>query len=220
VNRTLAHARWELGILLRNGEQVLLTLLIPLGLLVLMRSIAPVIATSVMAAMFTSIAIGTGFERRSGSLRFLGVTPLRRAELLLGKLIASVTILLISLGLTCGLGALLQCLPSWTAGQWLFTVLLVLLGSCAGAAWALVLAGNVRAEAVLAIANGVFIVLVIAALTLPGSLNAPWSLASLMIPSVALTQGLEAPSVTSAIVLIVWAVAGISVASRRFSWEP
>jgi ABC-2 type transport system permease protein len=99
-------------------------------------------------------------------------------------------------------------------------VLLVLLGSCAGAAWALVLAGNVRAEAVLAIANGVFIVLVIASLTLPGSLNALWSLASLMIPSVALTQGLEAPSVSSAIVLIVWAVAGISVASRRFSWEP
>ena len=220
MNRTLAHARWELGILLRNGEQVLLTLLIPLGLLLLMRSIAPVIATSVMAAMFTSIAIGTGFERRSGSLRFLGVTPLRRAELLLGKLIASVTILLISLGLTCGLGALLQCLPSWSAGQWVFAVLLVLLGSCAGAAWALVLAGNVRAEAVLAIANGVFIVLVIASLTLPGSLNALWSLASLMIPSVALTQGLEAPSVSSAIVLIVWAVAGISVASRRFSWEP
>ena len=220
MRRTMAHARWELGILLRNGEQVLLTLLIPLGLLLLMRSFAPVVATSVIAAMFTSIAIGTGFERRNGSLRFLGVTPLRRSELLLGKLIASLIVLLISLILTCGLGTLLHCLPTWSAGQWWFAALLVVLGSTAGASWALVLAGNVRAEAVLAIANGIFIVLIIAALALPGSLDAPWSNASGAIPSVALAHGLDDPSAGPAVVLIVWACAGIGFASRRFSWEP
>jgi len=219
MTRTLAHARWELGILLRNGEQVLLTLLIPLGLLILMRSFPPVVATSVLAAMFTSLAIGTGFERRSGALRFLGVTPLRRSELLWGKLIASLIILLISLTLTCGLGALLHCLPTWTIGQWCFAALLVLLGSSAAASWALVLAGNVRAEAVLAIANGVFIVLVIAALTLPGSLGAPWSLGSLVIPSVALAHGLVDPSVAAAVVLLLWTSLGAVVASRRFSWD-
>jgi ABC-2 type transport system permease protein len=219
VTRAWAHARWELGILLRNGEQVLLTLLIPLGLLLLTRSFTPVVATSVLAAMFTSLAIGTGFERRSGALRFLGVTPLRRWELMLGKLVASLIILLISLALAGILGAALGCMPQWSPGQWCLAVVLTVLGSCAAAAWALTLAGNVRAEAVLAIANGIFIALVIAALLLPGSLSDGWATASLVIPSVALAHGLSDPNWPSVGVLLVWSAVGIGVVSRHFSWD-
>lgn len=216
---TTAHMRWELGILLRNGEQVLLTLLIPLGLLILVRDLAPVIATSVIAAMFTSLAIGTGFERRSGALRFLGVTPLRRSELLGGKLLASLCILVISLALTVALAALLHCLPGWSTAGWFIVIALVILGSAASAAWALLLAGTVRAEGVLAVANGVFIILVITALTLPGSLPTPWSMVVTALPSVALAHGLAQPALLPVAVLAAWAAAGIALSSRRFSWD-
>lgn len=219
MNRMRVHARWELGILLRNGEQVLLTLLIPLGLLLLTRSFTTVVATSVLAAMFTSLAIGTGFERRSGALRFLGVTPLRRWELMAGKLVASLLILLISLALATAFGAWLGCLPSWGPVHWGVTLVLLLVGSAAAATWALVLAGNVRAEAVLAIANGVFIALVIAALLLPGSLSAPWAAMSQVIPSVALAHGLSDPTWVPIVVLLSWSAAGIALVSRRFSWD-
>jgi ABC-2 type transport system permease protein len=219
MTRTLAHARWELGILLRNGEQVLLTLVIPLGLLVLVRDLAPVIATSVMAAMFTSLAIGTGFERRSGSLRFLAVTPLRRSELLIGKLLASLCVLLLSLVLTVALAGALACLPSWSVTGWLIALALVIVGSVAAAGWAMLLAGTVRAEGVLAVANGVFIVLVITALTLPGSLPAPWSMIVTGLPSVALAHGLAQPALLPLAILAVWAVVGTVLASRRFSWD-
>jgi ABC-2 type transport system permease protein len=219
MTRSLAHMRWELSILLHNGEQLLLTLIIPLGLLVLVRSLVPVIATSVLAAMFTSLAIGTGFERRSGSLRFLGTTPLRRVELLAGKLLASLIILVFSLCLAVALAAILRCLPEWNAGAWLIAAVLVVLGSVAGAAWALFLAGSVRAEGVLAVANGVFIALVVTALALPGSLPSPWASLVMIVPSVALANGLVNPSLVPIVVLIAWAIAGVILASRRFTWD-
>ena len=219
MTRTLAHTRWELNILLRNGEQLLLTMIIPLGLLVLVRSLAPVIATSVLAAMFTSLAIGTGFERRSGSLRFLGITPLRRVELLVGKLLASFIVLALSLCLAVALAAILRCLPGWHVWQWLLVIIVIALGSTACAGWALFLAGAVRAEGVLAVANGVFIVLVVAALALPGGLTNPWTGLAMLVPSVALAQGLISPSAWPIVVLCVWAAAGVLLASRRFRWD-
>jgi len=219
MTRALAHTRWELNILLRNGEQLLLTMIIPLGLLVLARSLAPVIATSVLAAMFTSLAIGTGFERRSGSLRFLGTTPLRPAELLIGKLLASFIVLVLSLVLAVALAAILRCLPEWTLGEWIVAAILVAIGSVACAGWALFLSGSVRAEGVLAIANGVFIVLVVTALMLPGSLPSPWAGLVLVLPSVALAHGLAVPSIVSVLVLSAWAGVGVLLASRRFRWD-
>lgn len=90
----VAHAAWELRLTLRNGEQLLLTLVIPLILLIAMcvttfiptadglsrvATAYPVVCTvSVIATCFTSLAIGTGFERRSGALTFLATTPLGR----------------------------------------------------------------------------------------------------------------------------------------------
>src|SRR5918995_2652869 len=90
----------ELRLLARNGEQLLLTLVIPLLLLVMgTRSdaivdlgpgrsidiITPgVLALAVMSASFTSLAIATGFERRYGVLKRLGASPLPRWGLMVG----------------------------------------------------------------------------------------------------------------------------------------
>ena len=92
----------ELRLLSRNGEQLLLTLVIPLMLLVLgTRSndvvdlgagrpidiITPgILALAVLSTSFTSLAIATGFERRYGVIKRLGASPLPRWGLMLGKI--------------------------------------------------------------------------------------------------------------------------------------
>ena len=95
-----AQTRMELRLLLRNGEQVGLTLVIPLLLefffnLPLLYSldvprridfvVPSVLALAVMSASFTGLAIGTGFERKYAVLKRLGATALSRRVLLLGK---------------------------------------------------------------------------------------------------------------------------------------
>ncbi len=95
-----AHAGFELGQLLRNGEQLLLTVVIPTVLLLLFSKVDVVdlgpgsridfllpgiLALAVLSTAFTAQAIGTGFERRYGVLKRLGATPLPRAGLLAGK---------------------------------------------------------------------------------------------------------------------------------------
>ena len=86
MTRTLAHTRWELNILLRNGEQLLLTMIIPLGLLVLVRSLAPVIATSVLAAMFTSLSWNNpATSSRTSRRQIAGIVHRSRAVTVFGR---------------------------------------------------------------------------------------------------------------------------------------
>ena len=241
VRRAVAQGRWETGLLLRNGEQLLLTLVIPVGLLLLLTqtemvaldgagdrtssALATVLAVTVISTAFTSLAIATGFERRSGALRLLGTTPLGRGELLTGKLLAVAAV--------TGLSALLVALTALAVGwrptpgsAWAIPVLA--LGLAAFAPWGMSLAGLLRAEAVLAVANGLFLVLimvggvVIPADSLPGPLAAlaPW------LPSGALTEALTSalvdgtpPSLPSLLVLLAWAGAGTALAARAFRWD-
>jgi ABC-2 type transport system permease protein len=92
VRRLLAQAAFDARVLLRNGEQVLLTLVLPALLLVglvvtdvpdlgpgpRVDVVAPgVLALAVLSTAFTQ-AIGTAFDRRYGVLRLLGTTPLGR----------------------------------------------------------------------------------------------------------------------------------------------
>ena len=92
--RWSAQARLEGRLLMTNGEQLLLTLVIPVAALVADRSAGPrqprdgdsgVMALATLSSAFTATAIATGFERRSGVLKLLGATPLRRSGLLVGK---------------------------------------------------------------------------------------------------------------------------------------
>ena len=98
-----AQTAMELRLLLRNGEQVALTLVVPLLLefffnLPLLYTVGPrridfvvpsILALSVMSAAFTGLAIGTGFERKYGVLKRLGTTALPRSVLLAARRSAS-----------------------------------------------------------------------------------------------------------------------------------
>lgn len=239
--RTLAQASWETGLLLRNGEQLLLTVIIPVALLLgltqtdvlrqtdgperLPAALATVVTVSVIASAFTSLAIATAFERRSGALRFLGTTPLTRVELLAGKALATAVVTAISVAAT----AVTAILVGWRPGAGTAWALpSIVLGVAPFAAWGMALAGLLRAEAVLAVANGLFLALlmfggvVIPASSLPG----PFAAIAGWLPSGALADALAAalvdgaaPASTDLLVLVAWLLTGTAVAARTFRWS-
>ncbi|MGI8870170.1 MAG: ABC transporter permease [Mycobacteriales bacterium] len=115
----LAQARMELALILRNGEQILLNLIIPVLLTVVLvlepvieighqsRSgyfLPGVLALAVMSAAFTGLAIATGFERKYGMLKRLGATALPRSVLLLGKTTAYAVLQTLQIAVICLVG--------------------------------------------------------------------------------------------------------------------
>jgi len=240
--RVLRQASWETGLLLRNGEQLLLTIIIPLGLLAVLTltdlvpaitgpdgtriasSLATVLSVSVLSAAFTSLAIATAFERRSGALRFLGTTPLTRGELMVGKIIATTLVMLVSATLTAVVAVVIGWRPQ--SGS-LWVIPLLLLGTAAWAPWAIAMAGTLRAESVLALANGAFLLfLMFGGIVIPPE-SLPAVLASVtpFLPSGALTEGLSSALVEGSVsvavlaVLAGWAAGGSLLAARTFRWS-
>ncbi|MGI3785344.1 MAG: hypothetical protein ACRYG2_31720, partial [Janthinobacterium lividum] len=123
--RVVRHALTEVRLLVRNGEQLLLALVIPLAILVLaavthgrfvpLAAAAPsVLALAVWSSGFTSVAIATGFERRYGVLERLAATPLGRGGLLLGKALAVALVVLGQLVVLVVVALLLGWHPAYT----------------------------------------------------------------------------------------------------------
>ena len=114
-------------------------------------ALAGALALAVVSTAFTGQAISTGFDRRAGVLRLLGTTPLGRGGLLAAKCLAVLSVLAVQVVVLGALGLALGARPE--AGGILPMLVSLLLGSAAFVALALLLAGTLRAEAVLAIAN-------------------------------------------------------------------
>ena len=230
--------------LLRNGEQLLLTLVIPL-LLLSMLSLEPIVnfgggisridfmtpgimALAVMSTAFTSQAIATGFERRYGVLKRLGATPLSRAGLITAKTLTVIAVELLQAVLILIVALLIGWRPHASTAAIVTVPLLLLLGTAAFSGLALALAGSIRAEATLAAANLVWFVLlgtggVVFPLTkFPSGARHFFEL----LPTGALSTGLRGVlaygttfPVGNTITLLVWAVAAIALAARVFRWE-
>src|SRR5829696_9752993 len=243
-----AQTAMELRLSLRNGEQVLLTLLIPLLLTVLLALepflgdaddgrridfvVPGVLALAITSAAFTGLAIGTGFERKYGVLKRLGATALPRSVLLLGKTGAVLCVELLQVALIGGLGLALGWRPTGGGTAAAGTVLLVVAGTAAFAGLGLLMAGTLRAEATLAAANLTwFLLLFFGGVLFPLS-KFPAGLAAALefLPTAALSQGLRAllqdPAGSTAglplqslLTLIGWAVLGLGAAAMTFKWE-
>jgi ABC-2 type transport system permease protein len=235
-----AQTTHEVRTLLRNGEQLLLTLIIPVALLVLFSSaplldigpgrrvdfLAPgILALAVLSTAFTGQAIGTGFERRYGVLKRLGATPLPRSGLIAAK---SLTVLLVELSQTLVLGAVALALGWSPHGNPLTAILLVLLGTAAFSGFGLLMAGTLRAEATLAAANLIYLLLLILGGVVFPLTKFSGGLRSVLelLPISALADGLRQVLQHGAglpardlVVLAVWAVAGLALATRFFRWE-
>ncbi|MFD0900507.1 ABC transporter permease [Actinomadura sediminis] len=236
----LAQTAYELRAMLRNGEQLLLTMIIPVVLLVLFSAtslldlgpgsrvdfLAPgVLALAVMSTAFTGQAIGTGFERRYGVLKRLGATPLPRAGLIAAKTLSVLAVEVIQAALICAVALAL----GWEPHGDPFSVLaLLLLGTAAFSGFGLLMAGTLRAEATLAAANLVYVLLLaVGGVVFPlGEFPDAVRSALELLPISALAEGLRDVLRDGAalpggplLVLAVWAVAGLALAARFFKWE-
>lgn len=233
----------ELRLLSRNGEQLLLTLIIPLLLLIMgTRSdavvdlgpgrsidiITPgVLALAVLSTSFTSLAIATGFERRYNVLKRLGAAPLPRWGLLAGKIGAVLVVEIIQLIVLTSVARVVGWHPHGGVGAVFWLVILVVLGTAAFGALGLLIAGTLRAEATLAVANLVYVVLLVGGgLLVPLSRYPGNSHRFLeLLPSGALGEGLRetfaghTPDPVALAVLAAWALVAGIVTSRAFRWE-
>ena len=238
----LAQAGLEARMLLRNGEQLLLTLIIPVLLLAgfslgsfiktpgrPVNFLVPgIIALAVMSTAFTSQAIGTGFERRYGVLKRLGSTPLPRGGLIAAKTATVVGVELGQAVIIFLVGLALGWRPDAHPAAAVWVVLLVLAGTAAFSGLALLMAGTLRAEATLAAANLVYLILLgVGGIIFPLTKFPPGAReVLLLLPPGALSHGLRSVlayggglPLQDLIVLVAWAAAGIALAARTFRWE-
>jgi ABC-2 type transport system permease protein len=235
----IAQARAETLLQLRRGENLIVTLAIPLGILVFFAKVDAistdfahpvdflvpgVLSLAVMAAAMVSLGIATGFERRYGVLKRLGSTPLSRGGLLVAKTATVLALEILQIVLVVAVGVAI----GWHVPAGIVPAVgLLLVGTVAFAGIGMLMAGTLRAEANLAAANGLFLVL----LFLGGMAYPLAKLPTVMqdfakaLPAAALSETVR--SVLSAqafpagelAVLVAWAVGAPLLAARYFRWE-
>ncbi|MFE3037121.1 ABC transporter permease [Streptomyces canus] len=230
----------ETKMLLRNGEQLLLTVVIPSLVLVLFSSVdiidtgqdkavdflAPgVLALAVMSTAFTGQAIATGFERRYGVLKRLASSPLPRWGLMTAKTASVLVTEILQVVLLTVIAFALGWSPH---GNPLAVLLLLILGTAAFSGLGLLMAGTLKAEATLAAANLVFLLLLVAGGVMVPLSKFPAGAQDVLslLPITALSDGLRDVLQHGAGmpwgdlgILAVWAVLGLGLAGRLFRWE-
>ncbi|MEU9374664.1 ABC transporter permease [Streptomyces sp. NPDC048255] len=236
----LAQTALETRMLLRNGEQLLLTVIIPALLLTLFSAVdiietgseksvdflAPgILALAVMSTAFTGQAIATGFDRRYGVLKRLGASPLPRWALMAAKTLSVLVTEVLQIALLTAIALALGWSPQ---GNPLSVAVLLLLGTAAFSGLGLLMAGTLKAEVTLAAANLVFLLLLVGGGVIvplekfPGAVQSALGL----LPISALSDGLRdvlqhgaALPWGDAALLAGWAVLGLGAAARLFRWE-
>ncbi|WP_349827909.1 ABC transporter permease [Brevibacterium litoralis] len=253
--RVAAQTLFEARAVMRNGEQLLLSIILPvialLGLSLtripevlgtgsalgtdsagaagahspVAVALAGVLGLAIASTAFTGQAIATGFDRRYGVLRHLATTPLGTTGLVLGKLCAVYVVVLTQYVVLGGIALVLGFAPgSLGVLGWVGLVLAAVLGTAVLLTWALVMAGTLRAEATLALANIVWVLMAVV-----GGILVPhaglWGTIVSFLPFGALGEAMRAAvldgriNVLALVVLAVWAVIGLMVARRFFRWS-
>ncbi|GCE25485.1 transport permease protein [Dictyobacter alpinus] len=238
----LKQTQYELLLTSRRGENVLVTLIIPVMLLIFFASlnIIPVkqgeskatsllpgiLAIAIMAAGMVNLGIATAYERYYGVLKRLGSSPLSRSRLIIAKIISILVLEIVQVLLLIGVAVAFY---GWRpVGSLPFALLSLALGTVTFSALGLAMAGALRAEMTLAGANALFLVFIL----LGGGilplehLPAPIAAVAQLLPASALTQALQQTMTAGGtlpvypmILLAVWAVVILIVAMRTFKWE-
>lgn len=238
----LAQTRMELALTARRGENVLVTIVVPVVLLVFFASLGLIPATSsslmdflvpgilalaIISTGMVNLGIATAYERYYGVLKRLGGSPLPRWGLLLAKALAVLVLEVFQVLILLAVAAIGY---GWTphGGQLALAVVGLMLGTIAFSAIGLAMAGALRAEATLAIANGLYLLFLLLGDVLMPTDHLPPLLRPLsqVLPATALSDTLRfaftgVPSfpLLSAVLLLCWAVVALLVATRTFRWE-
>ncbi|MHA6967903.1 ABC transporter permease [Glutamicibacter bergerei] len=238
--RIALQGKYETLMMLSNGEQLVLAVVLPIIALFgltftdILEGVAPrsidaavpgVLALCVISTAFTGQGIGTGFDRRYGVLRMFSTTPLGKAGLIFGKVIAVLTVLAIQVVLITIVALLLGWEPNLLGI--IPAVLFLLLGAATFTALGLLIAGTVRPEATLAITNLAWVLLAgVGGVLFPLTMAPAWLQPTLdALPSAALGDALRAAlieghfSLASVIFLVLWAAAGSFAAIKLFKWN-
>ena len=234
----------ELRLALRRGENLFATIVIPTIVLVLFSSLAIVptgaaravdfllpgsIALGIVATSLVSLGITTAYDRSYGVLKRLGGSPLSRGELVVARLLTVLVIEAVQIALLIGVASVaLGWSPAGRISPAVFVVA-VLAGTAAFAGLGLWLAGSLRAETVLALANVLFLVfLVVGGVIVPiDRLPEPLAAVAGALPAAPLSALLRCalgstPDVnilSELVLLVAWAAATLIVAARTFRWE-
>jgi ABC-2 type transport system permease protein len=201
VRALLAQLRVEIILSLRRGESLLITLVVPVVLLIFFGAVLPtspdflvpgLLALAVMSTSMVSLGIATAYERYYGALKRLLGSPLRKGSLIAAKTLAVLLIELVQIALLLGIARVMF---GWQPGGSLLAALAALvLGSAAFAGLGLLMAGTLRAEATLAVANGLYLVfLLLGGFIVPlDTLPAPIAAVAHALPAAALTDATRA----------------------------
>jgi ABC-2 type transport system permease protein len=251
VQAVAAMTAMELRLVLRRGENLFATIVIPTVVLVLFSSISILptgtgrsvdfllpgtIALGIVATSLVSLGITTAYDRSYGVLKRLGGSPLSRAELVVARLLTVLVVEVVQIAL---LIATATRVLGWTAGtagagSLALFVLTILLGTIAFAGLGLLLAGTLRAETVLAVANILFLgFLVVGGIIVPiDRLPGPLAAIAAALPAAPLAELLRdslgsaagaGPAgvdlVTPLGLLAAWAAVAIGLAAATFRWE-
>lgn len=241
MSRLAAQIRTEVRLVSRNGEQLLLTLGIPVLLLVFFSLVdvlptgtedpvdflAPgVLALAVMSTSMVSLGIGTGFERTYHVLKRLGATPLGRGRLITAKIVGVGLVEVLQFAVLIPVAFALGWRPD--SANWLLALIGVLLGTMAFAGIGLSLAGRLRGEINLAAQNGLYLtLLLLGGMVVPfDKLPGPVRAVAHLLPSGALADvlretltGLGDRAGQSWLVLAAWAITMPSLARRLFRFD-
>jgi ABC-2 type transport system permease protein len=233
----------ELRLTARRGENVLVTIVIPVAVLLFFASVRvlpsgsgrPVdfllpgtLALAVIATSLVNLGIATAYDRNYGVLKRLGGSPLTRGGLLAAKMSAVLAIEAAQVVLLVGIATIaLEWRPGPGASPATFIVAL-LLGTLSFAGVGLLLAGTLRAEATLAVANGLFLVfLLLGGIVVPVSdLPAPLATLAGILPAAALADAFrvalgsgDGEAIRPLLTLAAWGIGAVVLASRTFRWE-
>lgn len=234
--RVWAQATTEAGLILRNGEQAILAIVIPVAVLIGakffgdrlgldLQEMAPsVLALVIWSSCLTTLAIATGFERRYNVLERISATPLGKPGILLGK---GLGISLITVGQIVTLsiiGLLVGWRPEFTLASFLVAALVVVLSMGAFTGLALVISGSLRPEATLALANLMYLVGMPLGILLPVDRFPAWAQPVInALPTGALGETLRQSAQGEAIfwpllVAALWCVVTLLLARKVFTW--
>jgi len=233
--------RTELALSSRQGEQLLVSLGIPLLVLVFFSGVdvlptgtdepvdylAPaVLALAVMSTSMVSLGIGTGFERQYGVLKRLGASPLGRPRWVGAKISAVLVtevlqwVVLVAVAVAIG----------WSppSSGWAPAVAGALLGTLSFGGLGLLMAGTLPGLLTLALANGLYLVLLLTGGMVVPLEELPTGIATAAkaLPAAPLTEVITGSLVEGRSVpgwawvsLTLWAVAAPVAASALFRWE-